>query len=80
MEKIKSFASLCIVSRCLKALGILSKILEEEELCIVRAIEAFLRRKMSLNEMKARISKIFQLSRKFQDKFNKRMFPVAAQL
>jgi len=58
MEKIKSFASLCIVSRCLKALGILSKMLQEEDLCIVRAIEAFLRRRMSLNEIKTTVKKV----------------------
>ena len=38
----------------LKPIRILSKILQEEELCIVRAIEAFLRTKKSLEEFKVK--------------------------
>ena len=38
----------------LKLIGILSKILQEEELCIVRAIEAFLGTKKSLEEFKVK--------------------------
>jgi len=41
MEKIESFVSCELFHDVLKPLVMLSKILEEEELCEVRAIEAF---------------------------------------
>jgi len=78
MEKIKSLLACALFHDILKPLGILSKILQEEELCVVRGIEAFLRTKKSLEELKARISKILQLSRKCYDGFNKKMLPIAA--
>ena len=38
----------------LKPIGILSKILQEEGLCIVKAIEAFLRTKKNLEDLKTK--------------------------
>jgi len=34
--------------------GIVSKILQEDELCVIRTVEAFLKTKKSLDEMKAK--------------------------
>ena len=48
----------------LKPLGILSKILQQEELCVVRAIEAFLRTKKSLEELKTKDFKDFPTVKK----------------
>ena len=41
----------------LKPLGIFSKILQEDELCLVRVIEAFFRTKKSLDEIKMKSCK-----------------------
>ena len=38
----------------LKPLGILSKVLQEDELCIVRAIEAMVKTKKCLDELKTK--------------------------
>ena len=48
----------------LKPIGILSKTLQEEELCIVRAIEAFLRTKKSLEELKVKYFEDFPTVKK----------------
>ena len=53
-RKSKVLLACALFHDVLKPIGILSKILQEEELCIVRAIEAFLRTKKSLEELKAK--------------------------
>ena len=69
----QNFVSLCIVFHdILKPLGILSKILQDEELCIVRAIEAFLRTKKSLEELKAKDFKDFTTVQKVLRRIQKK--------
>ena len=52
MEKVKSLLGYALFHNILKPSRILSKILQEDELCMVRTIEAFLKTKKILNEMK----------------------------
>ena len=53
-RKSKVLLACALFHDVLKPIRILSKILQEEELCIVRAIEAFLRAKKSLEELKVK--------------------------
>jgi len=54
MEEVKGFTSCALLHDALKPLGILSKVLQEDELCIVRAIEAMMTTKRKLDELKAK--------------------------
>ena len=49
----QNFIRLCLFSGVLKPLEILSKILQEDELCFVRAIEAFKKRILEEIQMKS---------------------------
>jgi len=54
MEAVKSFARLYPFHNILKPLGILNKVLQEDELCIVREIEAMIATKRKVEELKAK--------------------------
>ena len=51
-RKSKNLLGCAFFHNIIKPTGILSKILQEDKLCIVRAIEAFLKTKKVLDEMK----------------------------
>ena len=53
-SKSKVLLSCAFFHDLLKPVGIVCKILQEDELCVVRTVEAFLKTKKSLDEMKAK--------------------------